>query len=57
MSSYCKTCARMSVELINKAVQEANIKLISEKVDKSDMKSRAKILKAVIKDLGNYTGC
>ena len=41
----------MSIELINKAVKEADIKLVSEKVDKSDMKSKAKILKAVIKDL------
>nr|MDO8079527.1 DUF3795 domain-containing protein [Candidatus Freyarchaeota archaeon] len=51
MSFYCKTCARMSVELINKAVKEANQKLVSEKVDKSDTKSKAKILKAFIKDL------
>ena len=50
MSFYCRTCARMSVELINKAVKEANKKLASEKTDKSDIKSKAKILKTVIKD-------
>jgi len=51
MSFYCKACARMSVELINKAVKEANGKFASEKIDKSDIKLKAKILKAVIKDL------
>lgn len=50
MSFYCRTCAKMSVELINKAVKEANKKLVSEKVDKSDIKTKAKILKIVIKD-------
>jgi hypothetical protein len=51
MSFYCKTCARMSVGLINKAVKEANKKFVTEKVDKSDIKSKAKILKTVFKDL------
>ena len=49
-SFYCRTCSRMSVELINKAVKEANGKFVTEKVDKSDIRSKAKILKTVIKD-------
>ncbi len=51
MSFYCKSCARMPIELINKAIKETKKKLASEKADKSDMKSKAKILKAVINDL------
>ena len=51
MSFYCKACTRMSIELINGAVKEAKKKLVSENIDKSDMKSKAKILKVVIKDL------
>ena len=51
MSFYCNACARMSIESINKAIAEAEEKLKREKVDESDMKSRAKILKAIIKDL------
>jgi hypothetical protein len=51
MSFYCKVCARISIELINKAIEQAKKKLVSEKVAESDMKSKAKILKAVIKDL------
>ncbi len=51
MSFYCKVCSRMSIELINRAIEEAKEKLISEKVAESDMKSKAKILKAVTKDL------
>jgi hypothetical protein len=35
---------------INKAIKETKKKVLSEKADESDMKSKAKILKAVIKD-------
>ena len=51
MNLYCKVCARMPIDLINKAIEEAKEKLAGDKVDKSDMKSKARILKAVIKDL------
>jgi hypothetical protein len=51
MNLYCKVCARMSIDLINKAMEEAKEKLAVEKVDKSDIKSKARVLKAVIKDL------
>lgn len=51
MNLYCKTCARMSIDLINKAIKEAKVKFESEKVDKADIKSKANILKTVIKDL------
>jgi len=50
MSLYCKVCARMPIELIHKAIKEAKEKIATEKVDKSDMKSKAKVLKAIIKD-------
>ena len=40
----------MPIDLINKAIKEAKEELSSEKVDKFDMKSKATILKAVIKD-------
>jgi hypothetical protein len=55
MSFFCKACARLPVEMINKAVKEAKKKLLSGKVDKSDMKSKAKILKAAIEDLASKT--
>ena len=51
MSFYCKTCTRMSIELINEAIKEAKKRFTSEKVDKSDIKSKAKILKSIIKDI------
>ena len=53
MSLYCKICARMPTDLINKAIKEAKEKLKSEKADHSDMKSKARILKAVIKDIAS----
>jgi len=51
MSFFCKACARMPAELINKAIKETKKKLLSEKIDESDLKSKAKIIKAAIEDL------
>ena len=51
MSFYCKACSRMPIELIDKAIEEAKDKLAVEKVGKSDVKARARVLKVVIKDL------
>lgn len=51
MSFYCKACSRMSIELIDRALAEAKKKLVSEKVAEADVRSKAKILKAVIQDL------
>jgi len=50
MTFYCKACARMPVELINEAVKEAKKRFVSEKIDESDIKSKAKILRVFIKD-------
>jgi hypothetical protein len=43
MSFFCKACARMPVNLIYDAVKESNKKIVSEEIDKSDMKAKAKI--------------
>jgi len=56
MELYCKVCARMSIDLINKAIEEAKEKLAGEKVDQSDVKSKARVVKAVIKDLALKVG-
>ncbi|MBN2246632.1 MAG: hypothetical protein JW755_12380, partial [Candidatus Aminicenantes bacterium] len=53
MNFYCKVCARMPIDLINRAVKEANYRFISEKVDESDIKSKAKIVKAVFIDFAS----
>ena len=53
MSLFCKVCARMPADLINKAVAQAKKKLAVAKVDKSDMKAKAKVFKAVIKELAS----
>jgi hypothetical protein len=50
MNLYCKVCAKMPIALINKTMEEAGEKLRGEKADKSDMKSKARILKPIIKD-------
>ena len=51
MSFYCKACSRMPIGLIKGAIQGAKEKLELGKADANDMKSKAKILKAMIKDL------
>lgn len=51
MSFYCKVCTRMPINLINQAIKEAKKKIVSEKIDNSDMKSKAKILRSTIKDI------
>ena len=48
---YCKVSARMPIDLIHNAIEEAKEKLAGEKVDESDVKLKARVLKAVIKDL------
>ncbi|UCD52205.1 MAG: hypothetical protein JSW27_06110 [Phycisphaerales bacterium] len=53
MTLYCKACARMPIDLINKAIEEAKEGLAGEKVDKCDVKSKARILKAAIKDMAS----
>jgi len=51
MSFYCKACSRMPINLINEAMKEAKKKIVSEKIDNSDMKSKAKILKSTIRNI------
>ncbi len=51
MNLYCKMSARMPIDLINKAVKDAEEQLAGEKAAKPDMKWKARVLKAVIKDL------
>lgn len=48
MSFYCKACARMPIDLINKAIEEAKAELAEKQVDDSDTKAKAKTLKAAI---------
>ncbi len=51
MALYCKACARMSIDSITQAIVKAKENLAGEKVDASDVKSRARMLKAVIHDV------
>lgn len=50
MNLYCKACAKIPIDLINQAIEEAKEKLAGEKVETSDVKSKAGIFKAAIKD-------
>ena len=51
MNFYGKICARMPIDLIGKAIKEVREKLVYEKVDRSDIKSTAKFVKAILKDM------
>ena len=50
MSLYCKFCSRMSRDSIEEATQRAE-ELTAEKTDGSDTKSRAKILRAIMRGM------
>ena len=51
MSFYCKACAKMPIDLINEAIKKAKRRIVSEKINRSNIKSKAKILKSIIKDM------
>ena len=51
MSFYCKVCTRMPIELINDAIKYAKEKIEIEKVEESNIKSKAKIFKLIFNDL------
>ena len=53
MSFYCRACARMPIDLIDKAIEQAKQELTRERVDQSDIKTKAKTLKATIRDLAS----
>jgi hypothetical protein len=50
MSFFCKACARMPINLINDTVKESSKKIVSEGIEKSDIKAKTKILKSALKD-------
>lgn len=49
MNFFCKICAGMPPYLINKALEEAKEKLADDKIDKSEMKLKAKVFKTIVK--------
>ena len=53
MALYCKVCARMSIDAITQAIEEAKENLAGEEVAASDVKSRARVLKAVIQKVAS----
>jgi hypothetical protein len=50
MGFYCKICARMPIGSISAAMNEAKEKITDEKVVRSDLKSKAKIMKDALND-------
>lgn len=51
MSFYCKVGARLSMDLIQNALVTAEEQIAAEKVVASDVKSKARILKTILKDI------
>jgi hypothetical protein len=50
-SLSCRVCAKMPIELISRALKESKKKIVNGKLDASDVKSKAKIIKAILEDL------
>ena len=51
MTFYCKACSRMPIDMIKRAIKETKEIFELGEANVNDMKSKAKIVKAVIKDL------
>jgi len=51
LSFFCKVCSRMSVDLVRNAISESNLKCSSQRIEKTDVKSKRKILKEIIENL------
>jgi len=56
MNFYCSTCIVMPVSLINQAIDEMKQRLSDNQIDSSDVKAKAKALKAVIQELASKSG-
>jgi len=51
MSFYCKACTMIPINLVNDAMKESKKKIAREKINNSDLKAKAKIMKSAIKDI------
>ncbi len=56
MSFYCLATALMPLELIDKAISGLKEKLASNQIDSSDIKAKAKALRAIIQSLAQERG-
>jgi hypothetical protein len=56
MSFYCTACALMPPEAIRQSIQKTEEMSLGRKVDASDMKVRAKAIKAIIKERAGREG-
>lgn len=57
MSFYCLTCTLMPVDLINQAIGEIKQRLAADnQIDTSDIKARAKALRAIIQSIASKSG-
>ncbi len=56
MSFYCKACSRLSVEAIREVIKEAKSRVESENIEASDIKLKAKIVRAVMKEMAQESG-
>jgi hypothetical protein len=56
MSFYCRACALMPPDLIRQAIGEMEEMLVSQQVNGSDLKAKAKAMRATIQDLASQAG-
>jgi hypothetical protein len=51
MSFYCRACARLPIELVQQALQQAKEMIVNRHVEAADVKSKARLVKDIFKDL------
>ena len=56
MSFYCLACTLMPITIIHKAIGEMKQRLSHNQIDNSNIKAKAKALRAIIQDLASESG-
>ena len=56
MNFYCSACIVMPISLINQAIDEMKQRLSDNHIDNSDVKAKAKALRAIIQELASKSG-
>jgi hypothetical protein len=56
MTFYCKACTRMPVVAIDQAIQESKKRIMGENIEESDIRSKAKIVKEIVRELVSASG-
>jgi hypothetical protein len=56
MTFFCKACTRMPVAVIDEAIEESKKRIMDENIEESDIRSKAKVVKEIVRELASASG-